>query len=126
MLHRGEKDLMIYLISEVLKRKHQHNEPVDWAPVGPAWSTQHVLGVLQKAPHPNAARLFALWGASREGKIAMEKASFDADARPGAPTQLAKMVKDAKLELIIEDDQNTRLRAALYVKARAVLTGQVK
>ncbi|MGQ0547880.1 MAG: ABC transporter substrate-binding protein [Betaproteobacteria bacterium] len=126
MLLRGEKDLMIWLISEVLKRKHQHNEPIDWAPVSPAWSTQHVLGVLQKAPHPNAARLLALWGASREGKVAMEKASFDADARPGAPTALAKLVQEAKLQLVVEDDQNTRPRAALYGKARAVLTGATK
>lgn len=126
MLHRGEKDLMIHLVSEVLKRKHQHNEPVDWAPVSPTYSTQHVLGVLAKGPNPNAAKLFALWGASREGKIAVERASFDADARPGAPTDLARLIKDARMELIIEDDQTTAQRLALYNKARAILLGETK
>ncbi len=126
MLLRGEKDLVVSLISETLKRKHLHNEPVDWAPVGPAWSTQHILGVLEKAPHPNAARLFALWGASKEGKIAMERESFDADGRPGAPTRLAKLVQDARLEIVFEDPQNTRPRAGFYGKARAVLTGETK
>ncbi len=126
MLMRGEKDLVVSLISETLKRKHLHNEPVDWTPVGPAWSTQHILGVLEKAPHPNAARLFALWGASKEGKIAMERVSFDADGRPGAPTRLAKLVQDARLEIVFEDAQNTRPRAGFYGKARAVLTGETK
>ncbi len=126
MLLRGEKDLMISLISEVLKRKHQQNDPVDWAPVGPAWSTQHVLGVLEKAPHPNAARLFALWGASKDGKVAMERASFDGDARPGAPTRLAKLVEDARLQVVFEDMQNTEPRSALYGKARKVLVGEAK
>ncbi len=126
MLLRGEKDLMVSLISEVLKRKHLQNDPVDWVPVSPAWSTQHVLGVLEKAPHPNAARLFALWGASKEGKIAMEGASFDGDARPGAPTRLAKLVRDARLEILFEDMQNTEPRSALYGKARKILVGETK
>lgn len=126
MLHRGEKDLMISLISEVLKRKHLHGDPVDWAPVSPTYSTQHILGVMHKAPHPNAARLFALWGASKDGKLAMEQASFDADARPGAPTKLAKLVQDARLQIVFEDAQNTGPRAAIYGKARAILLGETK
>ncbi|MCI0410154.1 MAG: extracellular solute-binding protein, partial [Acidobacteria bacterium] len=82
MVYRGEKDLLIWLIPEVLKAKHHRNEPVDWVPLSPTYSTQHMLGVLQRAPHlmqkgprPNAALLFALWGGSKEGKVAMEKAS---------------------------------------------------
>jgi ABC-type Fe3+ transport system substrate-binding protein len=126
MLHRGEKDLMISLVSEVLKRKHQYREPVDWAPVSPTYSTQHVVAVLARAPHPRAARLFALWAASPEGKVAMEKASFDADARPGAPTELARMVREAGLELLIEDAQNAGPRAALYRQAREILLGEAR
>lgn len=126
MLHRGEKDLIISLVSEVLKRRHQYNEPVDWAPVSPTYSTQHVVAVLGKAPHPNAAQLFAAWAASAAGKVAMEKVSFDADARPGAPTQLARIVKEARLELLIENAQNAEPRAALYRKARAILLGETR
>jgi iron(III) transport system substrate-binding protein len=126
MLHRGEKDLMIYLISEVLKRKLHYNDPVDWAPVSPAWSTQHILGVLQKGPHPNAAKLFSLWAASKEGKVAIERVSFDGDAHPGAPTQLAKLIQEAGLKILFEDIQNTGSRIALYRKARAILLGETK
>lgn len=126
MLHRGEKDLMISLVSEVLKRKHQYREPVDWAPISPTYATQHVVAVLARAPHPGAARLFALWAASAAGKVAMEKASFDADARPGAPTELARLVREAGLELLIEDAQNAGPRAVLYRKAREILLGETR
>ncbi|MGH2453782.1 MAG: ABC transporter substrate-binding protein [bacterium] len=131
MVLRGEKDLLIWLVPEVLKAKFHRNEPVDWAPISPTYSTQHMIGVLQRAPHllqrgprANAALLFALWAGSKEGKIAMEKASFDADARPGAPTQMAKIVKEARMQILFQSEQNTEQFAAISTKVRAILLGQ--
>jgi ABC-type Fe3+ transport system substrate-binding protein len=39
------------------------------------------MGLLNKAPHPNAAKVALNWLLSREGQVAYQKASQEADSR---------------------------------------------
>jgi iron(III) transport system substrate-binding protein len=58
---------------EPLKRQGIKLEPVSPAP-GALTSAWGVLAIVNKAPHPNAAQLFANWAASREGGEVINRA----------------------------------------------------
>jgi ABC-type Fe3+ transport system substrate-binding protein len=45
----------------------------DWQEGGSSSAAGGTLGVLNRAPHPNAAKLFINWFLSREGQIALQK-----------------------------------------------------
>jgi len=63
---------------EVAKAKQQglaidFLDTENWKEGGSSSAAGGTLGVLHRAPHPNAARVFVNWFLSREGQIAMQK-----------------------------------------------------
>ena len=126
MLLRGEKDLLVNSPAFALERKTTYHEPVEWHAVEPTFATQHVAVVLDKAAHPNAARLWALWAASAEGQKSMDLGAFEVSARPEAPTTQARLLRDAGVGVTFERADMVTSRLALYNKVRPVLFGETQ
>jgi iron(III) transport system substrate-binding protein len=68
LLGAGEFDLQIvayWYRPHLMKKK---GAPVDWVGIEPAIVALHPISVIEKAPHPNAARLFIDFALSEEGQ----------------------------------------------------------
>jgi iron(III) transport system substrate-binding protein len=82
LLGAGEFDLQIvaYWYRPYLMKKK--GAPVDWIGIDPAIVALHPVSVVEKAPHPNAAKLFIDFALSEEGqKIFVQRGRES--ARPG-------------------------------------------
>lgn len=72
----------------VISLKYDKKAPVDWASIEPIFIAPHGLGIAAKAPHPNAAQLFAEFAASDEGQKSYAAAGTtpaSANVRPEQP-----------------------------------------
>ncbi|MDR7416169.1 MAG: ABC transporter substrate-binding protein [Armatimonadota bacterium] len=124
LLLQGEKDLLWSGIETTLERRERAREPISWAPVSPTYAARFVLTVFRNAPHPNAARCAALWLVSREGKTALEEASYStSDASPGSPTRVRKEVERYRIRVFFENVESGRRRLELYGRLLPVLQG---
>lgn len=126
LLVRGEKELMISTPALALERQTSHHDPVAWGAISPTFATQHLACAIRDGSHPNAARLWALWAASRDGQMAMDKGAFEVSARPGAPTRQASIVAESGVKVTFETVDMVKPRLALYNKIRPVLFGEVR
>lgn len=82
---------------------------------GTLYFQANTMTVLAKAPHPNAAKLFVNWMASKEGQEAFHKAQGDMSYRKDVPNftpqalQVApKKVLALPFEMVLETDKLTR------------------
>ncbi len=126
MLIRGERDLVVHSPAFVLERSQTYREPVAWHAVDPTIATQHAAVVLNTSPHPNAAKLWALWSASRDGQAAMDVGAFEVSARPGAPTRQARMLEESGVKVSFETLAMAKSRVELSNKVRPILFGEAR
>jgi iron(III) transport system substrate-binding protein len=64
----GEIDMAIDAHVQGVARLKDKGAPIDWKPLQPAFGQPTSVGVAARAPHPNAALLFAGFILSREGQ----------------------------------------------------------
>jgi len=81
----GESDLEIDSTYSVLRPLMKKGAPVDWTTLGPALVVPVAYGLANRAPHPNAAKLFIDFVLSKEGQQLV--LSFD---RQSARSDLAQ------------------------------------
>jgi iron(III) transport system substrate-binding protein len=86
-------------------------------------ATQFVIAVTKNAPHPNAARLFAGWYASDEGRALAEKLNNEVDLRPGSTSPLYKRALDNKSKILLEDENTMTQRAEYYKQFSGFIRG---
>jgi iron(III) transport system substrate-binding protein len=72
--------------------------PLQLAGISPIQASNFVLYVLKNAPHPNAAKLWAAWAASSEGRALLEKAGGPAMLTKGSGSKMAQLLADTHLE----------------------------
>ncbi len=93
---------------EALKKSGQ---PIEWVKSEPVYASLQAIAVTAKAPHPNAARLFADWVLSAEGQA--EVASMGRiPIRPGVKANPASLTEGIKFyygdPLVIPDMSKAR------------------
>jgi ABC-type Fe3+ transport system substrate-binding protein len=124
VLESGERSVGVgQFVNNVLRFKDE-GRPLDWVPMSPTGAAQFVIAPLTKAPHPNAARLLAGWLASDEGKATAEELRYNPDVRPGSRSRVAQQLREANVQVIIEDPSNVERRAELYTKFSPIVSGQ--
>jgi len=118
LLAAGEYDLQIVAY---WYRPHQMNKqgaPVDWIAMEPAIVATHPISVVERAPHPNAAKLFIDFVLSEEGqKIFIQKGRESARVglKPeGYPSHLK--VAPSRMQLAEKLADYTRRYESLFVK----------
>jgi iron(III) transport system substrate-binding protein len=81
--------------------------PVDWvrtaSPLGVTSSSAYII---KNSPHPNAAKLFAGWYASDEGRKVHLESGFKTPLFGGSPHPAAKDVAENKIKLVAETPDN--------------------
>jgi ABC-type Fe3+ transport system substrate-binding protein len=90
----------------------------------PVASVQFAVAVSAKAPHADAARLFAFWISSAEGKRARGEYRFDIDVRPGSEDPTYRRLVAENAPFIYETPGNMAEREALYRKLIPIVARQ--
>ncbi len=118
LLGAGEYDLQIvaYWYKPHLMKKQ--GAPVDWIALEPAVVATHPISILDRAPHPNAAKLFIDFALSEEGQkifIQRGRESARVGLKPeGYPNQLK--VFPSRMQLAEKLAEYTRMYERLFVK----------
>jgi iron(III) transport system substrate-binding protein len=126
ILQSGERVIAAAEVDTLPKLWAAGGMPVRYVIPAPVVLGQFGATVLDKAPHPSAARLLAGWLASKEGKKAREKGNFEVDYRPGSDHPDAQRIYASGVPVIEDTVEGMEPRAALYKKAADILTGQAK
>ncbi|MSP39817.1 MAG: extracellular solute-binding protein [Deltaproteobacteria bacterium] len=120
LLAAGEFDLQIvaYWYRPQLMKKQ--GAPVDWVAFEPAIIALHPISMIQKAPHPNAAKLFIDFALSDEGQkifIQRGRESAKPGLKPDAyPTNLK--VVPSRVQLAEKLADYSKQFDAMFVRAR--------
>ncbi|MET0690784.1 MAG: extracellular solute-binding protein [Candidatus Binatia bacterium] len=118
LLSAGEFDLQIvaYWYRPHLMKKQ--GAPVDWIGMEPAVIALHPISIVEKTPHPNAARLFIDFALSDEGqKVFLQRGREPAKPglRPeGYPVNLKAF--PSRVQLAEKLDERSRQFRALFVR----------
>lgn len=100
--------------------------PVDYVIPEPVVTAQLGVVVLDKAPHPSAARLMAGWMASAEGKRVREKNTFQVDYTPGSDNPTARKIYAAGTKVVLDTPELVTQRDALTRKIAPIVSGQAR
>ncbi len=100
--------------------------PIDFVIPEPVIAVQFFTAVMEKAPHPNAARLLAGFLSSQEGKDAATAANFQRDYRKGAKDPLAREIWSSNKTMVFERMEDIPLRDSLINKASPIIAGQTR
>jgi iron(III) transport system substrate-binding protein len=120
LLAAGEFDLQIvaYWYRPHLMKKQ--GAPVDWVAFEPAIVALHPISMIQKAPHPNAAKLFIDFALSDEGqKIFVQRGRES--AKPGLKPEgypVNLKVTPSRVQLAEKLADYSKQYEALFVRAR--------
>ncbi len=120
LLGAGEFDLQIvaYWYRPYLMKKQ--GAPVDWIGLEPAIVALHPISLVEKAPHPNAARLFIDFALSDEGQRIFIQRGRES-AKPGLKPEgypVSLKIAPSRVQLAEKLAEYTRQYEALFVKAR--------
>jgi ABC-type Fe3+ transport system substrate-binding protein len=120
LLGAGEYDLQIvaYWYRPQLMKKQ--GAPVDWVGIEPAIVALHPISVVEKAPHPNAAKLFIDFALSDEGQkifIQRGRESAKPGLKPEGYPSLLK-VSPSRVQLAEKLQDYSRQYESLFVRAR--------
>ncbi len=126
LLQSGERLYGIAEVESQVRLWAAEGNPVDFVIPDPAVVAPFGVAVMAKAPHPNAARLLAGWIASREGRLARQKAVFSYDYRPGADDPEGKKLHASGIEVLVDKPEQAERRNELARKAAAILTQQAR
>jgi iron(III) transport system substrate-binding protein len=97
---------------------------MSWAPLSPVMVSVNALFVVERSPHPNAAKLWSAFLLSEEGRQLFEDATFQAMVFPGTNTRLERALREANVELWFEDtDAKARQRAEFQPTMERLLGG---
>ena len=120
LMSAGEFDLQIvayWYRPHLMKKK---GAPVDWVGFEPAIVALHPISVIDKAPHPNAAKLFIDFALSDEGQtifIQRGRESAKPGLKPeGYPSHLK--VAPSRVQLAEKLQDYTRQYESLFVRPR--------
>ena len=120
LLGAGEFDLQIvaYWYRPYLMKKQ--GAPIDWIGLEPAIVALHPISVVEKAPHPNAAKLFIDFVLSDEGQKIFAQRGRE-PAKPGLKPEgypVNLKVAPSRVQLAEKLQDYTRQYESLFVRAR--------
>ncbi len=121
---RGDRDLWVGAFAHQVEQRKQAGVTLEWVPVGPVtYASQFAVAILDGAPHPEAARLFALWYMTREGRSALEREGFW-DVAPGSGSFIRKRYDQRSIRIVLEDERRALRRVELFERIRRIVLGE--
>jgi iron(III) transport system substrate-binding protein len=124
-LKSGERGIALGEIDGTYRRQAKLGYPYGVKVPQPVVFTQFGSMVMDKAPHPSAARLLAAWLATDEGQAARHDATgrLDYDAPDSA---FARKLAARQIAVIVETPENTKQRDAAINKAMPIVARRQK
>jgi iron(III) transport system substrate-binding protein len=120
LLVAGEFDLQIVAYWYRVHLLKKQGAPVDWLAMEPVIVALHPISIIDRAPHPNAARLFIDFALSEEGQgifVKRGRVSARAGMKPeGFPKQLKLVPSRVQLAERLQD--YTRQYESLFIRER--------
>lgn len=126
ILQSGERWYAIAVLDQIAQQWRRNGAALDYVVPEPVVAVQFGATVLEKAPHPNAARLIAAWMASPEGKRAREQATFASDYRPGSESPRARELYARGAQFIHDTHEQVAARNRLIEKVSRALSDPVR
>jgi iron(III) transport system substrate-binding protein len=124
LLQSGERSYAVGVVDQISQQWQRNGAAVEYVIPEPIVMLQFGATVMERAPHPNAARLIAGWMATPEGMKAREEATFATDFRPGSSNPRARELHARGAVFIPDDLERTKQRNELINKVNRVLSGQ--
>jgi ABC-type Fe3+ transport system substrate-binding protein len=90
----GEYKMGVMMYNHHVAISAGQGAPIEWLRLEPLVGLQSVIGILQAAPHPNAARLFEEFVLSTDGQKVMAANDY-LPADPDVPARIANLKPDA-------------------------------
>jgi iron(III) transport system substrate-binding protein len=119
LLLAGEFDVQIVAYWHEVNRLMKQNAPLGWVGMEPAVTGAPQISLVEKAPHPNAARLFIDFVLSEEGQGTIAKlgrvAARQGVKPEGYPEKLKLFLPNAEL-VAAQLEDNRRLYDSLFLK----------
>jgi iron(III) transport system substrate-binding protein len=119
LLLAGEFDVQIVAYWHEVNRLMKQNAPLGWVGMEPAVTGAPQISLVDKAPHPNAARLFIDFVLSQEGQGTIAKlgrvAARQGVKPEGYPEKLKLFLPNAEL-VAAQLEDNRRLYESLFLK----------
>jgi iron(III) transport system substrate-binding protein len=99
LLAAGEFAVAINSYAYRAQRMHEQGAPVEWVPVQPVVANMIAFGVMEKAPHPNAARLFVNYATSEDGQRLVSETLGRVPARPDVPPNPPRLTQGLEIKV---------------------------
>jgi iron(III) transport system substrate-binding protein len=119
LLLAGEFDVQIVAYWHEANRLMKTKAPIGWVGIEPAVTGAPQIGLVTKAPHPNAARLFIDFVLSAEGQTTLAKfgrvAARQGVKPEGYPEKLKLFLPNAEL-VAAQLEENRKLYESLFLK----------
>jgi iron(III) transport system substrate-binding protein len=119
LLLAGEFDVQIVAYWHEVNRLMKQNAPLGWVGMEPAVTGAPQISLVEKAPHPNAARLFIDFVLSEEGQGTIAKlgrvAARQGVKPEGYPEKLKLFLPNAEL-VAAQLEENRKLYESLFLK----------
>jgi iron(III) transport system substrate-binding protein len=119
LLLAGEFDVQIVAYWHEVNRLMKAKAPIGWVGIEPAVTGAPQIGLVTKAPHPNAARLFIDFVLSAEGQSTLTKlgrvAARQGVKPEGYPDKLKLFLPNSEL-VAAQLEENRKLYESLFLK----------
>ncbi len=125
-LQSGERHFAVANFISQSKDWSSQGLPVEGVIPSPVIAAQFYAAVMDKAPHPNAARLLAGYMASEAGKKARSAANHTGDYRKTSSDPVAKQIWSSNVPLVFDTLEDMPLREALIAKVNPIIAGQAR
>ena len=109
LLAAGEHKIGISLYAPRIEDLKSKGAPAEWVRTDPVIGFLYLVGIADRAPHPNAARLFLDFALSREGQMEISRSHFISmrtDVKPDPPGLVEGVhIRPSNLELARDYDR---------------------
>lgn len=123
-LQSGERLYSVAEIDSFPKQWARDGVPVSFVIPEPVLMAQFGVLVMDKAPHPAAARLMAGWMASADGKREREKEVFQTDYLPTSTNETARRIHASGAKVVLDTPEQLAERDRMMAKIAPIVAGQ--
>jgi iron(III) transport system substrate-binding protein len=119
----GERPYVVATANYLAERWKARGLPVEVVLPDPVFIAHFGSVVMKRAPHPNAARLLAVWLAGADGKAAREQALFAIDLRPSSEHPKAVELRASNKRLYLDTKETIEARNKLIPEMDKIFSG---
>lgn len=124
IINSGERLYSVGEVDSLTRRWGKSGLKIEYVVLEPIVLGQFVATVMEKAPHPNAARLLAGFLATPEGKKAREENTSAGDYSAAGTGDFAKLVNSGKVEVVLDNPETMGRREAAIKEMGPIVAGQ--